>query len=98
MDDDIARAIALSIETAKHEKHRTSHNGTSHDGDLELAIRLSKQDYQHSQQTLPVPSKKRKGSIIEIHSSDEDDMDPDLKLTIQGRQTSNYSHLLDFKN
>ena len=75
MDDDLARAIALSLESSK----RISDN----DPDLELALRLSME--------MPQPdimkassSKKRKGSeIVEILSSDEEDIDSDLKLAIE---------------
>lgn len=75
MDDDLARAIALSLESSK----RISDN----DPDLELALRLSME--------IPQPdimkassSKKRKGSeIVEILSSDEEDIDSDLKLAIE---------------
>ena len=74
MDDDLARAIALSLQQKSKE-----------DEDLERALELSRKEHEQLSQ-LPGPSKKRKGSeIVEIltDSSDDEGMDPDLKMAIE---------------
>ena len=80
MDDDLARAIALSLQQKSKE-----------DEDLERALELSRKEHEQLSQ-LPGPSKKRKGSeIVEIlsDSSDDEDMDPDLKMAIELSKTLN---------
>jgi hypothetical protein len=80
MDDDLARAIALSIESSYARP-------SDQDSDLELALRLSKEMSESSSNSGPGPgqlSKKRKGSeLVEVLSSDDEDIDPDLKLAIE---------------
>ena len=81
MDDDLARAIALSLQQKSKE-----------DEDLERALELSRKEHEQLSQ-LPGPSKKRKGSeiveIFSVSSDDDEDMDPDLKMAIELSKTLN---------
>ena len=84
MDDDLARAIALSLQEQTQKSQE--------DRDLERALELSRK---MSQPTTMQPSsssfvnRKRKAESVEILSSDEEDIDPDLKMAIELSKTLN---------
>ena len=105
MDDDLARAIALSLQSAESESNREER-------DLQRALELSRQSASQqpssqsenshktsqpitdSQFTNNIPAYKTNltdsntSGIVEILSSDDEDMDPDLKLAIQLSKTA----------
>ena len=81
MDDDLARAIALSLQEQSQE-----------DRDLERALELSRKMSQPSviePSTSSFVNRKRKAETVEILSSDEEDIDPDLKMAIELSKTLN---------
>ena len=105
MDDDLARAIALSLQSAENESNREER-------DLERALELSRQsasqlphisqsDQNQKSQNQSMPSNNshipaiqtslsdsNSSGIVEILSSDDEEMDPDLKLAIQLSKTA----------
>ena len=105
MDDDLARAIALSLQSAESESNREER-------DLQRALELSRQSASQqpssrsenshktsqpiddSQFTNNIPAYKTNltdsntSGIVEILSSDDEDMDPDLKMAIQLSKTA----------
>ena len=106
MDDDLARAIALSLQSAENESNREER-------DLQRALELSRQsapqlphisqsDQNQESQNQAMPSNDShminnipaslsdsySSGIVEILSSDDEEMDPDLKLAIQLSKTA----------
>jgi len=102
MDDDLAKAIALSLQSAESESDRE-------EKDLQRALELSRQSASQlpfnqsgrQQETMPSYDSKSKNNIpafqtsdsnssriVEILSSDDEEMDPDLKLAIQLSKTA----------
>ena len=102
MDDDLAKAIALSLQSAESESNREER-------DLQRALELSRQSSSQlpasqSDQAKPssydpqminnIPatqtslSDSNSSGIVEILSSDDEEMDPDLKLAIELSKTA----------
>ena len=102
MDDDLAKAIALSLQSAESESNREER-------DLQRALELSRQSASQlpasqSDQAKPssydpqminnIPatqtslSDSNSSGIVEILSSDDEEMDPDLKLAIELSKTA----------
>ena len=99
MDEDLAKAIALSLQSAESESNREER-------DLQRALELSRQSASQlpaSQSAKPsydsqminnIPatqtslSDSNSSGIVEILSSDDEEMDPDLKLAIELSKTA----------
>ena len=101
MDDDLAKAIALSLQSAESESNREER-------DLQRALELSRQSASQlpasqSDQAKPsydsqiinnIPathtslSDSNSSGIVEILSSDDEEMDPDLKMAIELSKTA----------
>ena len=111
MDDDLARAIALSLQSAESESNREER-------DLQRALELSRQSASQlpfsqpenshktsqpivdSEVTNNIPAYKTSFSdsntsgIVEMLSSDDEDLDPDLKMAIQLSKTAHSENLI----